>query len=359
MNPGNVLANIYTSVCFMFTVYIIIWLLLKYFANEDASTLNSKSFQDAPANVFPAITICLQSAKNNRGLYIKDVLSKHGFNQSDYWDMLVGIKSTDAGNGIPIAFENVTIKIENYLNKFRIQDTNDNQIITWKYTDFINAGGNSYPTVPMQVNYQDPNIICYSYHGKIDSDSTVQSIDFYFNLPKLKMIQKGLMAIYIHYNSQLIRNMRYLYKIRDFEGIEKNASNNQITFDLNSISLIRMRADANYPCDPMLENDDKNWMQRVCNLIGCIPPYWKVFHPDENPTVECFTSSQLKQAATYLPLNNEIAVKNVLQTYDPPCYRMRVFANTNSDRYNKEHMLKLKFRFRYPKYTIHINDNRH
>ena len=155
------------------------------------------------------------------------------------------------------------------------------------------------------------------------------------------------MSIYIHHNNSLIRNMRYLYKIRDFRGMAKDQSNNQITFDLSYIGVVRLREDSKQPCDLSLQNDDEKWMQTIWDVIGCVPPYWMLFHPAGKSLVMCSTSSELQQAAKYLPVNNELAVKRINQNYDPPCYRMRALANSNSDVYSKENIFKMKFRFRY------------
>ena len=298
MNFSQLLVNIYTFGCFTGTAYIIVWLFVRYFANEDTSTLNLSTFQESPKKQFPAITLCIlpDDSYNEGSLYIKNVLLKQGLNYSSYRDILMGLKS-DSGNGIQINFEEATIKIENYLDKFRIQDNNDRQLVTWKYKDFVKANGNQ--SAPMHINYQDPAIICYSHHANIDSDTAIQSIDFYFNLPKLRTLKKAQLSIYLHYSNSLIRNMRYLYKIRDFQGMEKSASNNYITFDVNYVSIIHRREDANQPCDPSLQNDDEKWMQTIWNMIGCVPPYWMLFHPAEQNMLRCSESMILLTCTTH------------------------------------------------------------
>ena len=57
-------------------------------------------------------------------------------------------------------FEMATIKMESFLHAFRIQDTNDNNIYKWKSNGRVNANN----TNPKLISYQDPNIICYTYH---------------------------------------------------------------------------------------------------------------------------------------------------------------------------------------------------
>ena len=234
------------------------------------------------------------------------------------------------------------------MSKFRVRDTNGKHILEWKYDDFIQTE-RLYDLPPMNVIYQDPSLICYSHHTKIDWEVTVDAIDIYFYLSKIRTIQNGKMFIYVHYNNQLVRNMRYLHKIAEFQGIEPSEKNNQITFDLNYISLMRLREDSQEPCDLTLQNEDRKWMKQISNIVGCVPSYWKIFLHDEvkTPFIVCNTSLQLKKMTTYLPYKNEAAVKKVFRLYDPPCYRMRVLANSHSSRYHKKDLLKLKFRFRY------------
>ena len=351
MKFARLLVNIYTFGCFFSTSCVTIDLLRRYFENEDTPALKIKTFRESPKEEFPAITLCIQPNDNyNQGtIYDEKVLSKHRLNYSSYRDMLMG-KTSVLGNGMQINFEEATIKIENYINKFRIQDNNDQQLVTWKYKDFVKSGAMANQSVPMNINYQDPTIICFSHHANIDSDAALNSIDFYFDLPRLRTIEKGQMSIYLHYKNSFIRNMQYYYKIRDFQGIEQKASNNYITFNVNYVSVIRTREDANQPCDPTLKNDDEKRMQTIWELIGCVPPYWMLFYPGGKNLIKCSKASDLQQAIKYFPLNNEIGIKSVNQRYAPPCHQMRVLANSNMDRYYKEHIFKMKFRFRYLKH---------
>ena len=153
--------------------------------------------------------------------------------------------------------------------------------------------------------------------------------------------------MFVHNNNQIIRNMRYLNKIEQFGGINYKYSNNKMVLDLNSISIIRTRKDANEPCNEDLENDDAEWMQHVVTRIGCFPPYWKdlKLYSKANNFNECNTTEQLTNMSRYLPYENESMTKSVLKMYHPPCEQMRVLANTNVARTKNEKLLKIKFRF--------------
>ena len=130
----------------------------------------------------------------------------------------------------------------------------------------------------IRLKYQDPTLSCYEYMTDLISRVTIDSIDFYFSISKLQEIQNGELYIYANQPNQLIRNLRYIYKIRRFSGISKHTSTNLIVLDLNSISVIQSREGANEPCDANLEDDDAEWMRQVVRTVGCVPSYWRAIY---------------------------------------------------------------------------------
>lgn len=74
--------------------------------------------------------------------------------------------------------------------------------------------------------------------------------------------------------------MCYLYDVSYFEGIDYKYSNNKRVLDMNSISILRSRKDANDPCNEDLQNDDKAWMQHVVTLVLVV--FWKLYLLEES-----------------------------------------------------------------------------
>ena len=159
-------------------------------------------------------------------------------------------------------------------------------------------------------------------------------------------IKDGRLYMFVHYNEQLLRNMRYIYKIRHFSGISRNASNNQIVLDLNYIRVVKNREDARETCNSTLLNDDQEWLKHVIEHIGCIPTYWMSFGI-ENKYPVCNTQFQLQNMSKYLAFKNAHGRNIIFNKYTQPCQGTRVSANSNKDRYKKDDILKIKFRFRY------------
>ena len=171
------------------------------------------------------------------------------------------------------------MNLRNYLEKFRVQDTNENEYV-WKYDETMETPTFEYVAnqpfrwnekgmidhateIPLVPNYLDPKVKCFTHKPQLDKGIMIDSIDFYFYVEKLASIEKGMVYIYVHEREQLIRNMRYLYKIRNFIGINSKNSNNQLVFDLMYLRVVKSRKDAKDTCDVNLANDDLKWMKHV------------------------------------------------------------------------------------------------
>ena len=152
--------------------------------------------------------------------------------------------------------------------------------------------------------------------------------------------------MYVHYNEQLLRSMRYIYKIRHFTGISRDESNNQIVLDLNYIRVVKNRVDAKQTCNNTLLNDDQEWLNQVVTNAGCIPPYWTSLLKNISKLGLCKSKSQLQLISKYLAFKNDYGRNLMFDKYTPPCQGTRVSANSNKDKYKKNDILKIKFRFR-------------
>ena len=339
---------IYKLGCFVGTFYITFVLFDQYYANDDASKVLIKRFAEAGRNSFPTITLCFHDDGSN-GLFNNDYISSiNGLSKGAYRDALMG-KVSEVNNSIlqdPKIFQSSTIKLERYLLKFKIDDVDDQRVFDWRQYELRSRFSDDSEKLPIDLYYQEPNLLCYSYHANFDGNTTVDSINYFFNISKLQTIKGGEIYIYVHYVNQLIRNMRYVYKIRSFQGISHANSNNQLVLDLRYISIMRSRKDAREPCNESLKNDDKEWMKNVLSVIKCFPSYWENIFLNTNSLNRCKTQKELEKATKYHPRNNERITKSILRMYTQPCDQMRVSINSNDDQYDDPDVFKLKFRFR-------------
>ena len=355
--------------CFIAFLFIAYYQIKKYLKNEDASVFSVKRFEGIDWESFPGITICFQSGEHpvSEGLYNEtSIRSDLNITPKQYGEILLGIKNHEnIKNILEYNFEENTIRLRDYLKKFRIQDTDENEYV-WEYGENLehpnfhyvinrpfdwNENETSFENQrPLFVKYLDPEIKCFSHHPQLDKGKSVDSVDFYFYISKLLSISDGRLYMYVHYKDQLLRSMRYIYKIRHFSGISRVESNNQIVLDLNYIRVVKNRVDAKQTCNKTLFNDDQEWLTQVVMNAGCIPPYWASLLKIKSKLVSCSSKSQLQLISKYLAFKNAYGRNLMFDKYKPPCQGTRVSANSNKDKYKKDDILKIKFRFRYWKY---------
>jgi len=352
--------------CVFSCMLIITYEVLKYYKNTDASIMLVKKFGGKNRKDFPAITFCFQSGDYplREGLYNKSYIESNlNISPSQYRDALLGRQNmTDMKGIVDLDFELATINLRHSLRLFRVQDTNENEY-RWKYNEKLeipifkyivnqpfgwqknkNLTKNQIPMIP---SYVDPKIKCFTHHPILDTGIIVDSVDLYFYISKLEEIEEGKIYVYVHQNEQLVRNMRYLYKIRHFVGVSRTNSNNQLVFDLNYVRVMKSREDAKETCDEDLESDDQEFMKQVSKLVGCVPAYWKSIYIRSDNDRICDSESQYELLSKYLAFKNTYGRNEIFDHYQPPCQRMIVLANTNTDKYDNEGQLKVKFRFRY------------
>ena len=346
MNVSDVLNITYRIVCYIGTFCSIFLLCEKYFTNEDSSIILSKRFKETTRNSFPAITLCLGSTHFGNLYNDQYLVSNTGLKGKQYSDILMGnIKMPNSSGLDTLNFEMATIKLQNYLISISVKDKSNNHLIQWKQESF-KEGANVSQNLPFGVYYQDPTLICNSYHTDVATNINLGWINLVFSIAKLQSIKGGQLYIYAHKKNHLFRHMSYQYKIRSFNGISYNNVNNYLIVELNSISILRSRKDANKPCIEDL-SDDYEWMQQVVKLIGCFPPYWRRMYLGLTNFNECNTTEALKNMSTHLPYVNSGMSSLVLKMYNEPCEQMRVLSSSNNDEYSKKRLLKLKIRFRY------------
>ena len=199
----------------------------------------------------------------------------------------------------------------------------------------------------MQLSpYLDPEVKCFSHHPQLDNETTVDSIDFYFYISKLVSLEKGMMYVYVHHTGQLIRSMRYIYKIRHFTGINYNYSNNHLVLDINYVRIVKNRNDAELKCNDALHMDDQEWLKEIVRNFSCIPPYWKSLYVDDSNFTICSSRDKLFSLRSFLAFKNSHGVNAIIKKYLPPCHGMKVTATSNKDKYKKDDLFKITFRFR-------------
>ena len=136
--------------------------------------------------------------------------------------------------------------------------------------------------------------------------------------------------------------MLYLHK-EDFRLVPTKYYNH-IRIDVTGISLLRLRKDANIPCDENLENDDMNWMNHVITEVGCFPSYWS-FLPLKYSIPHCNQTNDYKTFSKYFARSERGQVYNISDKYEPPCTRMRILSTFKFLDYYETEKLRVDIRY--------------
>ena len=349
--------------CFLF-ILIAYYQIQKYTVNDDLTIFSVKYFKGIGRHEFPAITICFKgdSWTVSETLFnLTSIRSELNLSVLDYGNILLGIKDHNDWKKISqFDFDKNTINLKDYLKKFKIKDSYEKEY-SWYYNetqkdpmfefeidhplDWNRESNHIKGSVPLIPVYLDPYLKCFTHHPELDDEATVQSIAFYFYISKLVSLLEMRILLFVHHTGQLIRNMKYIYKVKDIAKIKQMNSNNQLVVNVNYVRIVKNRNDAKLKCNDTLHFDDKEWIQQIVRNVSCIPPYWKSIYGN-NKTKICSSKDKLNIARYYLPYNNIYGVHEIMKKYLPPCHRMQVTANINKDWYKKKDLFKIKFQFR-------------
>ena len=88
--------------------------------------------------------------------------------------------------------------------------------------------------------------------------------------------------------------------------------------------MLRKRSKYKKRCNATLEDDDKEFMLKVTNRVGCIPNYWASFITRSVSLGACNTTTQFEEV--YRHIKDFVSV---MSSYDPPCVEMKIPVDVN------------------------------
>lgn len=272
-----------------------------------------------------------------------------------------------------INFEDVTIKLEDFLEEYT-GETTENLKIGYVDDEYRKMETNCFMPeflcskqlalkkkmdqkskidFPFRLSYQDPTKICYT--PKLN-DSFV-SVHDYVTLDLGEMMKQltkvnsrnselPYLRIYIHKKGQLLRSMGKdvaNYATPDllnehcefitglYTSTEERLQlcyGSKVSFLMSQVTLLKKRHNAVNTCNQDLENEDGQIMMSIVNKIGCFPSYWKNFRKENNLNVSvCKTSNDYKEIYKYV---SSIELSRSL--FVPPCEDMIVVTNIMKER---------------------------
>ena len=317
--------------------------VLRYFDNEDASSINYKTFNETPLDIYPTFSICFHATDRYplHHFLRKQVEDKTGISEAQFDQVLKGVDSGTTeellSNILTMQYEQFSLNFEPFLNAIGLEEQNES---IEHHND----------TTPFFESYKDPDNICFSLKSS-NHIGVFRKRDWVsLKLDKLKEA-RILIQAYIHYPGRLTREIGRPNFELDPDELDDDHS--KTTLQLNRLSILRKRQDANVPCNPKLENDDVHFRGFLAQKAGCIPIYWQDGLSSNNSFGPCTTSSEMK--IIYKEVKNK---EYVFSEYDQPCEYMEVSlgASQHSSSYDNVTLLELQYMKHNYQEIVNIKD---
>ena len=318
----KILRAIFTFVCIALTLYMCTKQVYLYFENNDTLSFDYKEFNQSPSDLYPTFSYCFED--NFGGVYDKTYFSEvNGMTRQQYQKVLLGRDEFMLINLIPndtnifeIDVDNVTLKPQNLFMYMDISTVNHSVAKMKRYSA---KTGESFS--PLYKSYQDPIKICFTRKSNFEKDIIRQVDELQTIRTKLlwkRVTERTKVMIYVHADGQLTRAFRkpaYWYRLQ--KGLWPKPVDKYLRLQIVKVSVIRKRPNSKIPCNPKLIDDDNEFRNKIMDIVGCVPPYWKQFHADSAPHNDCRTLDKLKEV-----FDRITNYKTIFKHYHPPCNDM-------------------------------------
>ena len=319
---------VFTLLGIILTGYMFTKLIIRYMKNENTTAIQNRKFNTRPSDLYPAFSLCVED--HYGGLYNTTFISKHLGNMTkrlDYQNVLLG-KIDNLPDSLDLnETKFLEIDSESAAVSFR-------EIIFYCHITYLNAsrkiknrhGGVYSPDLPhFYLSYKDPVKMCFTRESVFERGIARKQDLVMTKMARLLTSIFGVRAklvLYIHQQGQLIRN--FDRPIHDFFPMNIFPNDNYMVINIVQVSVLRRRPDGNYPCDPDLNDDDKEFLYQITKKVGCVPPYWKNLINESIAVSRCNSTFQLNEAYQQIK-----AYTRVLEHYNPPCDEMTVTSTLN------------------------------
>ena len=123
--------SLFRTICFLLAGYMGLTQVLRYFDNEDASSINYKTFNDSPLDIYPTFSICLHATDRYplHHFLRTEVQEKTGVSEVEFDQMLKGTSDADVEdvltNILTMEYDQFSLKFESFLNAVGLEEQNE------------------------------------------------------------------------------------------------------------------------------------------------------------------------------------------------------------------------------------------
>ena len=343
-------------VCFILVGVSIGSLIHRWVQNNDASSIGFKQYNDQEQDIYPTYSFCFHSSGNGAlfTYFEMKLMTKLLLRPSDFELVLKGEKIfdnfgyTDFQNISDVRFEEYTVKLEEIVKRLEFLTTSGHDY------DYDNSEGHGNVTGsnkewPFYTSHIDPTTICFTRKSTYVRTLIRKSDAVLFSLEKMKEWNRYLyFNVYAHHPGQLTR----VFDKPIFSTVQDviNKENNHLIFSISQVSVLRKRPNANFPCDPKLQDDERKFKEVVMERIGCTPNYWDMILDISSLPDKCTRPSQLMSVYDDIK-----SFKQLLNTYKPPCNDMRIVTSLQRQTYFYDSYMYVEFKYMDENYQEIIN----
>ena len=336
---------------------------VRYFKNDDMSTVGFKYFASSPKDTYPSFSVCLTDDYKEGEIYSffnEEIELTYPTKGASYKSLVQILKGKDRLSPISPAerFEmrNITdlysniigISLEKLYSWIRFSAERSKDL-------YLNKTEKNNPPMPFYVSYQDPATVCFTRNN--DKNENTIRIEDKLSLSRSKLEKfnpQVKFKVVVHHPNQLLRGLKspvfesYITHEESLIDWEKSF----LSFHISQVSILRKRSDAIIPCNDGLIDDDLQLRIQVSEEVGCIPVYWKniMYTPLKLDT--CQTQGDMKRI--WNMLENVTAIQAIHSTYDPPCNEMKATV-TYDPRPKLDKWLVISFKYIDKNYQEIIN----
>ena len=370
--------------CIFMAVFMCHKQYIHYRSNQDSSSVANRRFEDSNEDIYPTFSICYHGEHGQifKSYYI-DYLAKCLSSCNDesyktnntlecvdkckgdeYFEKLIGIEIDDKNATLSSQRSEYVEKIVNIAStilKFE-SVTTDGKII--RHLENGDQNLDSFD-LAFAMTYQDPWNLCFTKRQKPNQYGLLRYD--YLELKdgvSYKNYAKYSYRIYVHQKGQLLRrlggsraswekklskieNQEYQLSKRLNKTVELNRKFNglreklmgyryEINIRVNSVDVLRKRPDAILPCNNKLYDEYVQWIKRVTEVLGCIPPFFdgNKLEATTSESLACQKTQYEDYSINYRPENY---FYRIARFYKQPCVEMTPTVISSKDKvWNEE-----------------------
>ena len=362
------LIMVYQVSCCMLAIYYSFLQLEQFYANEDASVISFRSFNQRPEDRYPDITTCIKEGRFNDGIqeftepeFFKKYGIKYGFKGTNeewttqvFTDILKGQPGETHDNGLSnqtlnkIAIMDPELyfaNLKNIIKRFTFKtnkkvESYERSHVEWKKRD-------AFLDHTFHINYQDPDRICFTKTHDFEKERHATKISDEVVLDFSQTTSEVNLQLFLHPPGQFLRNIEGPTSETILPSSILSIKN---TITVPSITTLRRRNTNSDPCNKE-NNEDLRFLEKVAKDIHCVPKYWKHLIKESNKLPFCETINQLE--AAYQNITN---LGEYLSDSIQPCLAMLLPVAVQKDEYHlDEKNIKIHILYTKTEYQEIIN----